>query len=112
MSLKSNSFTIHRPNRVRFFDNSQIRIGRKAIQNRAAIIYGKIDFDWYLKELSADKLRTDLKTALFKFPSLKTAASSSFSPGKHPVMASLFHPQPPTASTWTKSLPEDDYLLI
>ena len=97
MSLKANSYMLHRPDRIRFFDNSRLRIGQQSIQNRAASIFGKIDFAWCHNELSADKLRTELKTALFKFPSLKSAAFS-FSFSRHAPTAKNL----PTETVWNK----------
>jgi hypothetical protein len=71
--ISSNSYTLNRPLRLRFFDNSRTKVGRQCFENKIVTPSSKLTFDW--SGLTNDQIRVNLKQCLFKYPS---SACSSF----------------------------------
>jgi len=55
------------PTRPWFLDTSRTKIGRHTFCNRITNISKRMRFEWYGKKLSADVIRTHLKTTFYPY---------------------------------------------
>ena len=56
-----------RPNNPHFLDMSRVRIGKQSLANRLGIISRKIKFKWLNINMSANALRSNLKSSFFSY---------------------------------------------
>ncbi len=67
--LDAQSFRTSRPQLVKFFDASKLKIGLQSFANKSSVVSTRLNFDWFFTQHSDDSMRVNLKNAFFKFPS-------------------------------------------
>ncbi len=70
--LDRQSYWTNRPLLVKLYDVSLLIVGRQTFANKVAIISRDVSCDWYF---SLDAIKINLKSCLFKYPSVLCAFS-------------------------------------